>query len=383
MSAWLGGNKKTPVIGVDLGSGFIKMAQFKEEQNSLKLVNFGVLSVPEGAIVEGRVEKTKEIVEILKELISFHSFIGNRIVANVSGQLVVVKEIIMDVLPENELDEAVKWEIEKFLPFPVDKAAFDYQILNELIEEGRVNKLNILVASAPLEVVELTAELFKMANLDPVAVEVEPFSILRLLRFDPEFSFENEVLFPVINIGYNYTSINMVDKGMVRFSRTIPTGGRKITDSIASALGKSFEEAEEIKIKELDLTKESPLTKATMALFDGLSLEIKRSINFYFNKFNDGKTMDTAILIEGGSANIKGIEKYIETSVGYASGVNRLFTNIAKFDSNLFTKEYLFEMAPMFSVATGLALRGHTLKSVAKKKVPQEQAKSVLAYKKG
>ncbi|NCQ53613.1 MAG: hypothetical protein GW803_06085, partial [Caldiserica bacterium] len=44
----------------------------------------------------------------------------------------------------------------------------------------------------------------------------------------------------------------------------------------------------------------------------------------YFNKFNDGKTMDTAILIEGGSANIKGIEKYIETSVGYASGVNRL-----------------------------------------------------------
>ena len=383
MSAFLGGGKKTPVIGVDLGSGFIKMAQFKEEQNSLKLVNFGVLSVPEGSIVEGRIEKTKEIVEILKELITFHSFIGNRVVANVAGQLVVVKEIIIDALPENELDEAIKWEIEKFLPFPVDKAVFDYQVLNEVLEGGKVKKLNILVAAAPLEVVESTAELFKMANLEPVALEVEPFSILRLLRFDPEFSFENGILFPVINIGYNYTSINMVDKGMVRFSRTVPTGGRKITDSIASALGKSFEEAEEIKIKELDLTKEGPLTKATMTLFDGLALEIKRSINFYFNKFNDGKTMDTAILIEGGSANIKGIEKYIEAAVGYPSEINRLFTNIATFDPNLFTKEYLFEMAPMFSVATGLALRGHTLKAAARKKVPQEQTKGVLAYKKG
>jgi type IV pilus assembly protein PilM len=383
MCAWLNGNKKAPVIGVDLGSGFIKMAQFKEEQNSLKLVNFGVLSVPEGAIVEGRVEKTKEIVEILKELISFHSFVGNKIVANVSGQLVVVKEIIMDALPENELDEAIKWEIEKFLPFSIDKAVFDYQILNEVLESGRVKKLNILIAAAPLEVVELTAELFKMANLDPVALEVEPFSVLRLLRFDPNFSFENDVLFPVINIGYNYTSINMVDKGMVRFSRTIPTGGRKITDSIASTLGKSFEEAEELKIKELDLTKENPLTKATLTLLDGLTLEIKRSINFYFNKFNDGKTMNTAILLEGGSANIKGIEKFIEDTVGFPSGVNRLFTNIARFDPNLFTKEYLFEMAPMFSVATGLALRGHTLKNISKKKIPQEQVKGVLTYKKG
>ncbi len=383
MCAWLNGNRKAPVIGVDLGSGFIKMAQFKEEQNSLKLVNFGVLSVPEGAIVEGRVEKTKEIVEILKELISFHSFVGNKIVANVSGQLVVVKEIIMDALPENELDEAIKWEIEKFLPFSLDKAVFDYQILSEVLESGRVKKLNILIAAAPLEVVELTAELFKMANLDPVALEVEPFSILRLLRFDPNFSFENDVLFPVINIGYNYTSINMVDKGMVRFSRTIPTGGRKITDSIASTLGKSFEEAEELKIKELDLTKENPLTKATLTLLDGLTLEIKRSINFYFNKFNDGKSMDTAILLEGGSANIKGIEKFIEDMVGFPSGVNRLFTNIARFDPNLFTKEYLFEMAPMFSVATGLALRGHALKNISKKKVPQEQVKGVLTYKKG
>jgi type IV pilus assembly protein PilM len=383
MCAWLGGNRKTPVIGVDLGSGFIKMAQFKEEQNQLKLVNFGVLSVPEGAIVEGRIEKTRELAEILKELISFHSFIGNRIVANVSGQLVVVKEIIIDALPENELDEAIKWEIEKFLPFPLDKAVFDYQILNEVLEGGKVKKLNILVAAAPLEVVELTAELFKLANLEPVALEVEPFSVLRLLRFDPDFSFENEILFPIINIGYNYTSINMVDKGMVRFSRTIPTGGRKITDSIASTLGKSFEEAEEIKVKELDLTKESPLTKATITLFEGLALELKRSINFYFNKFNDGKTIETAILLEGGSANIKGIERFIESTVGFPTEVNRLFNNIATFDPNLFTKEYLYEMAPMFSVATGLALRGHALKVTTRKKISQEQTKGVLTYKKG
>jgi len=92
--------------------------------------------------------------------------------------------------------------------------------------------------------------------------------------------------------------------------------------------------------------------------------------------------METAILMEGGSANTKELEKFIEDEVGYPSIVNRLFGSIAKFDPNLFTKEYLHEMAPMFSVATGLALREHQLKP-KKKKVAQESSKGPLTYKKG
>jgi len=384
MSALFGGNKKTPVIGVDLGSGYIKMAQFKDEANSLKLVNFGVLPVPEGSIVEGRIEKTKEIQEILKELVNFHSFLGNRVVANVSGQLVVVKELLMEDLPDEELFEAIKWEMEKFLPFPLEKATFDYQVLNRVVDD-KGTKLDVLVTAAPLDVVQLTVELLKMANLEPIAIEVEPFAAIRLLNFMEDFSFGNEVLLSIINIGYNYTSINMIDKGMVRFSRTLPTGGKKLTDAIANYFGKSYEESEEMKIKELDLTKaDSPIFAATKSTFDNLSLEIKRSISFYFNKYNEGKTMNTAILLEGGSANIKGLEQFFEDTIGVSAVVNRLFTSVGTFDSNLFTKEYLHEMAPMFSVATGLALREHQIKQKGKRKKEKlDKSKSPLAYKKG
>jgi len=393
VSALFRGNKKTPVIGIDLGSGFIKMAQFKNTPKGLSLVNFGLLPVPEGAIQEGRIVRPKEVSDSIKELIKFHSFVGNRVVAAVSGQLVIVKELIMEDIPESELDEAIKWEMEKFLPFSIDKAVFDYQVLNKIVlEESGSEKLDVLSVAAPLEAVQSIVEVLKDAELEPVALEVEAFSELRLLRFIPSFNVEeNDVLLTVANIGHNYTSLNMIDKGFVRFSRTLPVGGKKITEAISQYFGKSFDEAEEYKKTKLDLmNSDDPAVNAVEQLVNSLSVELKRSINYYFNKFNEGKEMKTVVLIEGGTANLKGLRQRLEESIGYPVGINRLFNDIAYFDPNLFTQEYLQEMAPIFSVATGLALREHPVSAIKKhkrSKTATKQAatvkKSLFKYKKG
>jgi len=365
------GRSKTPIIGVDLGSGFIKMAQFEKKGNDLRLVNFGLLEVPEGAIVEGRIEKPTEVKEALQSLLSYHSFIGNRIATNVSGKLVTVRELIMEDLPPQELHEAIKWEVEKLLPMPIEKMSFDYQVLSK-IREGNQDKLYILFAAAPLDAVQSLVELFKSLNLDLVSIEVEAFSVLRLLRFLGEIGRSGERLLTVVNIGHNYTSINMVDKGLVRFSRIIPWGGKRLTDKISYYFGLDYALAEKKKREELDLAnKDSEIFKAVQDDLRELTLELRRTISFYFNKYNEGKVTDVAIILEGGSANTKNIDTFIESEIGFSAIVNRLFADIAKYDPNLFTKEYLYEMAPMFAVATGLALKEHQLKKkeTQKKKV--------------
>jgi len=389
VSAFLRRKSGTPVIGIDLGSGYVKMAQFKQTTKGLSLVNFGILPVPEGSIREGRITDSKAIGDIIKELLKFHSFIGNRIVAAVPGQLAVVKEILMEDLPEDELAEAIKWEMEKFFPFPVDQATFDYKVLNRLVSgDGTPDKLNVLVAAAPLDAVQSIVDVLKAADLEPVAIEVEPFSKLRVLRFMSDFDFSSDTLLTVVNIGHNYTSVSMIEKGMVNFFRTLPIGGRKFTDAVAQSVSKGFNEAEEIKKKQLDLSnKEDPKVQAVLPLLDSLLLEIRRSINYYFKKFNKGKSMETTILVEGGGANLKGIKDYIAENTSFSVKINRLLTDIVKFNPELFTKEYLYEMAPLFSVATGLALRGHRTKTVSKarkgKEGKKQQKKELFKYKKG
>jgi hypothetical protein len=64
-----------------------------------------------------------------------------------------------------------------------------------------------------------------------------------------------------------------------------------------------------------------------------------------------------------------------------------LLADIAEVSPELFTKEYLLEMAPLFSVATGLALREHRVKSAIKakkaKEAQKQQRKPLFKYKKG
>jgi type IV pilus assembly protein PilM len=152
----------------------------------------------------------------------------------------------------------------------------------------------------------------------------------------------------------------MVDKGFMRFSRIFPWGGKKLTDKIASYFGLDEKSAEEKKKTELDLSNtNSQIFEAVQEELNELSLEIKRTISYYFAKYNEGKMSDVTIILEGGTANAKNIDHYIEEKTGFGTVVNRLFADIARYNPNLFTKEYLYEMAPMFAVATGLALKEH------------------------
>jgi type IV pilus assembly protein PilM len=106
----------------------------------------------------------------------------------------------------------------------------------------------------------------------------------------------------MLNIGHTYTSVSMIDKGMVNFFRTLPIGGKKFTDAIVQSLGKEFKEAQEIKEQQLDLNKrKDPATKAVLPLLDNLLLEVRRSINYYFKKFNDGKAMSYFFSCQYGS----------------------------------------------------------------------------------
>jgi len=173
---------KSPVIGLDLGSGYIKIAQLKETTKGLNLVNIGLLPTPKGAIENAKIVNPEDISEAIRTLLRMFSFIGKRVVASVSGQLVTVRTLTVDKLPETELNEVVKWEIQKILPYKLDEASIDYQILG-VVPETEGKKLSIIAAAASLDIINSIVSAIKLAKLEPVAIEIESFAELRLLDY--------------------------------------------------------------------------------------------------------------------------------------------------------------------------------------------------------
>ncbi|MCE5193759.1 MAG: type IV pilus assembly protein PilM [Candidatus Cryosericum sp.] len=390
------GKKATPIIGVDIGSSTIKVAQFKREKNALSLVNFGVVPTPEGAIEEGKIVKGDAIGEALGTLLSLHSLVGKRVSASVSGQLVTVRQVTVDEIPRQPLGDIVKWEIEKHISYPIEDAVFDYQVLSRSHADDGGVKANCLVAAAPLEIVNALVGVIRKTKLEPVFIEVEPFAELRLVDYvaykRPDLDAKTIVM---VNIGATITSINVSDQSMIRLTRMIPFGGSRISRAISAAMGVNIERAEELKQETVNVNPDANLeagseaeraTAAALPVIDDLVLEIRRSLNYYTTRFESDRPLH--LILSGGTANLKGIADYIELSTGFTVEINRLLLDVAKYDPSMFAESYLNQMAPMFSVATGLSLREYE-EAVAKKRTGRKQAapveggENLLTYRPG
>jgi len=390
------GDKATPIIGVDIGASTIKVAQFKRDKNALSLVNFGVAPTPEGCIENGKIVKGDIISEALGSLLSLHSFVGKRVSASVSGQLVTVRQITVDDIPRQPLDDIVKWEMEKHISYPIEDAVFDYQVLSRSHTGDGGIKANCLVAAAPLEIVNALVGVIRKTHLEPVFIEVEPFAELRLVDYvsykRPDLDAKTIVM---VNIGSTITSVNVADQSVIRLTRMIPFGGARISQAIASTLGITIGRAEELKRESVNMDPQANLeagteadraTSAALPIIDELVLEIRRSLNYYTTRFESDRPLH--LILSGGTANLKGVADYIEVSTGFTVEINRLLLDVAKYDPSMFAESYLSEMAPMFSVATGLSLREFEAaaarkRSGRKKTKPVEAGENLLTYRPG
>jgi len=376
---------KSPVIGLDLGSGYIKIAQLKETTKGLNLVNIGLLPTPKGAIENAKIVNPEDISEAIRTLLRMFSFIGKRVVASVSGQLVTVRTLTVDKLPETELNEVVKWEIQKILPYKLDEASIDYQILG-VVPETEGKKLSIIAAAASLDIINSIVSAIKLAKLEPVAIEIESFAELRLLDYTYSNKYSKNIIL-LVNSGYSFTSINIIENGVLRFTRVIPFGGKSLIRVIQDTLKINEKDAETYLVTACDLNLEKyskdsdtfRITESILPIIEEFALEIRRSITYY-QGLPDFSGKDFLVILGGGTSKIKGLNDYINSYLKVESILDDLLIKGVEFNPKLFTEDYLREMSPFFTVAVGLSMRESFEKFEKTKKL---SPKPKLIVKKG
>lgn len=335
-------------IALDIGSHSIKLVEVKYTPKGVFLTNFSV----EELGPEAREAKSNAfaIAERIKELFLNQNIKTRRVTIGVSGPQVAIRHFALPSMPEHELKEAVKWEVRKFISFPVETAIIDFQILGETIEDG-ARKLDLMVAAAEAQFIETQLALIKAAGLKPVSIGTVPHALWHSMQIIPE---AKKGVTALIDIGATKTSINIVKDNRLKLTREINTAGDTLTEAIqdaatleGSTLG--FADAEEIK-KEFGMPEEEdierangrvPLQKISFAMrpvLERLLTEIKRSFEFCESRFKEAKV--ERILISGGGARLKGLRDYLADQLGTEVELLNPFE----------------DMVPDLVIATGLAL---------------------------
>ena len=353
---------KAPEVGaIDIGSNTIKVAIVTEKKGSPPvLFRFAHCPTPPMTIKDGAIVDAQALGDAIVSLLGSNDIKVSRLTSAVAGQQVVIRPIQMTRMKQSEVDQAIKFEAERYLPYSVADASISGKIIQE---DTGGNTMEVLLIAVPNEIVDNAREVVKMADIEPGAIDLEPLALFRSLKMAVDSEQLAQTL-ALINIGASFSSINIFKEGVLRHNRTISVAGNSFTKAIGQALNLSFEEAEKIKKEKGVIRTENsgePVPPTTMRIFNlivpvlqELVTEVQRSFDYYKSRYKEAVSL---VILSGGTANFKNIDSYLSGELGVPCELaNPIKRFVLGKNSNLSSAE-MAEVAPATMVVLGLALR--------------------------
>ncbi len=241
-------NAPSAVVGIDIGSDTIKVAEARYTKDGVVITGLGIGKTPEGAIESDLITDPKSLGQAVKAVLVASGIKTRRSVSSVAGQSSVVVRVIEIPRTEGkELAETVKYEVERQVPFSPEEIEMDYAPLDTPSPDPEGQNMEVLLAVARREMVDGHLKTIEAAGLKPDAIDVESLANGRAL-INLKGSGDTDEVVGVISIGARSTEVGFFDKGVLTFpSPPIGIAGINLTTEISQAMGMVGEQAESLK----------------------------------------------------------------------------------------------------------------------------------------
>jgi len=358
-------------IGLDIGSSAIKLVQLQETKSGVALHKAGSAPTPREAVKAGVVTDPLSVAKAIQSLLEALQVDGGQVTAGVAGPTVVVREVPLPVMSDRQLRKSIQWEARNYISFPVEDSVVEFQVTDRpAVGEG--TQMRVMLVAAPRDMVDSQVEAVEVAGLDPVAVEIQPFAMMRgILAANGSHLGEGETT-AVLGMGAAYTDITIMKDGAFVLTRMIPIAGDAFTEAIKNALDIDTEEANQLKETAMQVVSSEEeratldpaaqqASRAIEPLLDEIIREVRRSLAYhdYQQQAPDAGSGDlgvSRILLSGGSAKLPRINEYFMSQLGVPVEVVSIFGN-GQLRAHGVNQEYLQSHAPTLLVGAGLALR--------------------------
>jgi type IV pilus assembly protein PilM len=341
-------------IGLDIGSTAVRAAELTEATPP-SVVRAAQVPLPPGAVENGEVREVEAVAEALRELWTRGGFKSRKVYMGVGNQRVVVREIALPSMPEKELRQSLGFQVQEFIPMPVDEAVLDFHVIEETEIEGR-QMLRLLLVAAQKAMVDTLVGAATAAKLEPLGLDLIPFALVRAVgEAGIGMELEERGGEAIVDVGAHVTNIVVHAAGETRFVRILPSGGRDVTNAIARALSVDDEIAERLKrgeaVEEVEVSPdeahEVSLKRATQFVD-----EIRSSLEFYTAQTQGARI--ERLLISGGGSKLEGLLEILRQRIPVLIEPGRVFGHVGSQLS--LSPGAQAEAEPVLATAVGLAI---------------------------
>lgn len=334
------------IVGIDIGTGSIKIAEISKWGKTKKLKNYGELKsdfIAKDALTNGALVSNNSAATAIRAILNEANIKTKEAIFSIPDFSTFYTSFDIPQMTSEEIPGAIHYNASQYITLPISEVTLDWQIMPKSPAD-KSSPFKVFLVAMPNKVVEDYKAIAKLSGLELYALEAEVFGITRALIKD------NKKTICLVDMGAETSTINIVDAGFLKSSYSFGFSGSKLTDSLSSILKLDHNQSEEIKNKEGLLSQKNDVAKNISLLIDPLLAEIKIICEKFLQKEN--KEIEE-IYLTGGTANLPGLKEYFKDNLKKNILIPNCFSGIS-YPSIL--EQTILEISPRFSAAVGVAL---------------------------
>ncbi len=329
--------KSASSIGIDLGSGSVKMIQLRYSRSGDISFRTHSFRTPVGSVNRGRIKTVGPLIDELVRIKEKLNFKGNRVNMCLDGRSAFTKTIILPPLNKREQKMAMQIEAEKFFNLKKTEAVIDY-VFTGLSSRMEEPAYEYLLAAVPINLSESYSLLLKEAGFHLNSLEVQPLSVMRSLQYCQILSARKKKNILLVDLGAESTDIFLLSEQTMHNYRNLNTSWHSLMQN-ASNNNASNNQPDCYHLAARQLA--------------GLIIQ---SLEYWFEKSNRAKTQPASLYLCGGGTLDRSFMQALQKALGI--GIN-VFNPLSTFENiNSRRNSDNNDLGPLYATACGLAVRG-------------------------
>jgi type IV pilus assembly protein PilM len=319
------------IIGIDFGISAIKLCEVSKTSDGYKVNKYVSIDMPEGTIIEDEIHKEDELLRTLQQGIKELDTSNKWVCLGLSGPNTVIKKLQLPGGTPEEIEDSVFWEIEQYLPFPIDEANVSFSVVGENQGGG----VDVVIGAARKSLVQSFKDAVEKSGLKVKIADLGVTAVMNVFQLAAEEGvFTKGATWILMDIGAQKTEIVIYKSGIIAFSKEISMGGLTITEEIQRQM-------EEI-------------VSIINQVLDSFFADLKKTMDFWTS--TSSEEMFDGCYVTGGSSQIPGLVDALQEVIGTEIHVLNPFNKFT-YNQNNISEDDISGIVYKGVCAIGLAMR--------------------------
>lgn len=335
-------------FALDIGTNAVRVVQLSPAgADSWNLAHFGYAPLEEKISLAASQEAQHKLGEVIMTAVGQSGIKTKNVVIGLPSSKTFNTVIEVPVMPENELRNTIKYQVDQYIPMAVNEAKVDWAPIGTSLHDPKMQE--VLIASTANSYAEELLEFIESLGLNVIAAEPDPLAMIRSLL--PANVPDARL---IINMGEQSTDLAITFGDTPRLVRTIPTGVQSLVKATVQNLSVQEDQARQFILKfGLAPDKlEGQVYRAIEGTLDGFVAELTKSIKFFQTRYPNAPV--GGVMLSGFAAVVPGFGQYVSSKTGIGAEMANPWQRVHVSQSD---QQQLAPVAAEFAIALGLAQR--------------------------